>query len=161
MPAVRLGFPFHVTGVVSAAIERNAVQMSPKQQKTSIMEILESRQFLSAAPTVDADAALAASAGKVSMQDFHFVQRANKASPELSAARIKLTDLLISSRGGSEPVEGKVSTQDFHFVMKVNKPSPKLTAEADSAAGISIVAKPTKHTPGLAKVRFSDIPIVA
>ena len=135
--------------------------MSPKQQKTSIMEILESRQFLSAAPAVDADAALAAGAGKVSMQDFHFVHRANKGSTELSAARVKFTDVLISSRGASEPVEGKVSAQDFHFVAKLNKGSPKLTADSDSAAGISFVAKPTKHTPGLAKVRFSDIPIVA
>ena len=94
--------------------------MSLKQQKTSMIENLESRQFLSAAPTVDADAALAAGAGKVSMQD-------------------------------------------FHFVMKVNKPSPELKAdvETDSPAGISIVAKPTKSSPGLAKVRFNDIPIVS
>ena len=137
--------------------------MSLKQQKTSIIENLESRQFLSAAPSVDADAALAAGAGKVSMQDFHFVAKANKGSPELTTTRIKLADLLISSRGGNELASGKVSMQDFHFVMKVNKPSPQLptNTDGDSAAGISIVAKPTKHTPGLAKVRFNDIPIVA
>jgi type VI protein secretion system component Hcp len=54
-----------------------------------------------------------AEAGKVSMQDFHFVSKQNKASPKLMTA------------DGAEA--GKVSMQDFHFVIKVNKASPKLS----------------------------------
>lgn len=59
-----------------------------------------------------------AEAGKVSMQDFHFVMKQNKASDAIAEA-------------------GKVSMQDFHFVMKQNKASPQLFAQS-SGAGLRI-----------------------
>ena len=103
----------------------------------SMVEPLEGRQLFSAAPAPAGDAALAASAGKVSMQDFHFVMKANKSSPELAA--------------------GKVTTNDISITRTMDKPTPKLFSGGDDeAAGISFVSKPTKHTPGL-RVVFSDV----
>ena len=126
--------------------------MTVQQNVTSsVVETLEGRQFLSAAPAaaVDAGAAQAAGTGKVSMQDFHFVMKVNKASPTLFAAegdaagisfvarptkhtptlKIRFSDILVSSRASADSADsasaGKVSVQDFNFVMKVNKASPK------------------------------------
>jgi type VI protein secretion system component Hcp len=123
--------------------------MTVQQNVTSsVVETLEGRQFLSAAPAAAVDAgAQAAGTGKVSMQDFHFVMRANKASPKLFAAegdaagisivarptkhtptlnKIRFSDILVTSRDWADAAAaGKVSVQDFNFVMKVNKASPK------------------------------------
>ena len=118
-----------------------AQQKSQKNQtpasasSSSMIESLEGRQLFSAAPAGSVDTDLAAvSAGKVAMQDFHFVMRSTKASPE---ARVVFTDVLVSSRGAAgadagadaattEASAGKVAMQDFSFTMKVNKASPKL-----------------------------------
>ena len=90
------------------------------QPNGSVIEGLEGRRLMSATLLdTNADAALEATshgtgagAGKVSMQDFHFVMRNNSASPTLSA----------TGGGGA----GKVSMQDFHFVMRNNTSSPSL-----------------------------------
>ena len=61
--------------------------MSVKQQKkTSVIEALEGRQLFSVSPVNDVGA-LAGSGGgqgKVSMNDFHFVMKANQGSPTLA-----------------------------------------------------------------------------
>jgi hypothetical protein len=119
-----------------------------KKPQSSVLERLEGRQlFSAAAPGLSAGDALSAdaggapeqavhveltSAGKVSMQDFHFVSRVNKSSPTL---RIKLTDVLVSGYGvsadGADASSttagfgaGKVSMQDFSFTAKVSKSTP-------------------------------------
>lgn len=124
---------------------------SPKE--SSIVELLEGRQLFSASLDVATDAALAyaaappqsaatvevgqpvATTGKVSTNDFHFVQRNNSSSQGL---RIRLEDVLVSTYGvassaGSDTgpsagpsATGKVSTQDISFVTRVNKSSPML-----------------------------------
>src|SRR5215213_9146405 len=84
-----------------------------------VLEGLEGRRLMSATLLdTDAGAALEAAshgtgagAGKVSMQDFHFVMRNNSASPTLF---------------GTGAGAGKVSMQDFHFVMRNNSSSPGL-----------------------------------
>ena len=96
-------------------------QSTQVQPHRPVVEGLEGRRLMSAT-LVDSGAGAdlgtashgtGAGAGKVSMQDFHFVMRNNSASPKL---------FLASSGGGT----GKVSMQDFHFVMRNNSASPTL-----------------------------------
>ena len=94
-----------------------------------VVENLEGRSLMSAAPA-DAnwvgDLALSytagAGAGKVSMQDFHFVMR----SAVTHGATTDDAAAAATSSHGTGAGAGKVSMQDFHFVMKNNSSSPKL-----------------------------------
>ena len=74
-----------------------------------------------------------ASQGKVSMQDFHFVMRAIASGDVETAShgsgggagKVSMQDFqsIGSATGGAGA--GKVSMQDFHFVMKNNSASPR------------------------------------
>src|SRR5687768_15676917 len=97
----------------------------------SMVETLEGRRLCSASTALDASefeaaAAGGGGAGKVQMQDFHFVSRVSKASPQL---QIKLEDILVSNYsltragggtdGEAQPASspaaaGKVSMQDIN-----------------------------------------------
>src|SRR5215218_7532173 len=63
-----------------------------------------------------------AGAGKVSMQDFHFVMQSLAGQ---GAGKVSMNDFnFVTSATGGQGA-GKVSMQDFHFVMKNNSASPK------------------------------------
>jgi type VI protein secretion system component Hcp len=120
----------------------NSKPSTQVQPYRPVVEGLEGRRLMSATLLdTNADAALEAAshgtgagAGKVSMQDFHFVTRNNSASPTLfatgggqGAGKVSMQDVrFLTGATGSGAGAGKVSMQDFHFVMKHNSSSPTL-----------------------------------
>ena len=116
--------------------QKRSTQVQPSRP---VIEGLEGRRLMSAT-LLDADAGGAVEAassaggghgaGKVSMQDFHFLTRSGgtgKVSMQdfhFVMRTIAKGDLETASHGTGAGA-GKVSMQDFHFVMKNNSTSPR------------------------------------